>query len=152
MRIIIEEAGVEYRIASDRKIRTPEDAAEAGKAIAQDESESFVVLMLDTRNGLKMSEVVTKGTLDSSLVHPREVFRPAIAVGAAAVVVLHNHPSGDTTPSAEDIRSTRQLVQAGQIVGIRVLDHVIVGIGKLSDGTTGLVKTSLRESGLVEFQ
>ena len=82
--------------------------------------------------------------------HPREVFRPGILAQAAAIILAHNHPSSDCTPSAEDIRITRQLVQAGQVIGIKVLDHVIVGRpGPAGSNEKGHL--SLRESGLVEF-
>jgi DNA repair protein RadC len=110
--------------------------------------EVFWVLLLDTRNRLlRNPEEVSRGLLNASLVHPREVFRNAIRMAAAAVIVAHNHPSGDPSPSAEDLSVTRQLVEAGQIVGIPVLDHVIVG--RKSENGTGYF--SLRESGLVNF-
>jgi DNA repair protein RadC len=92
--------------------------------------EEFHVLLLNTQNEVLRQLQVTRGTLDASLVHPREVFRPAIAEAAASVILLHNHPSGDPTPSAEDRAVTRQLVGAGELVGIEVLDHVIVGEGR----------------------
>lgn len=92
--------------------------------------EEFHVLLLNTQNEVLRQLQVTRGTLDASLVHPREVFRPAITEAAASVILLHNHPSGDPTPSAEDRAVTRQLVGAGELVGIEVLDHVIVGEGR----------------------
>jgi DNA repair protein RadC len=92
--------------------------------------EEFHVLLLNTQNQLLRDLQVTRGTLDASLVHPREVFRPAIAEAAAAVILVHNHPSGDPTPSAEDRAVTRQLRAAGATIGIEVLDHVIVGEGR----------------------
>jgi DNA repair protein RadC len=73
---------------------------------------------------------VSRGTLDSTLVHPREVFKAAILANAAAIILTHNHPSGDPTPSPDDLALTQRLVQAGQIIGIDVLDHVIVGDGR----------------------
>jgi DNA repair protein RadC len=73
--------------------------------------------------------LVTRGILDASLIHPREVFRPAVGEGAAGVILVHNHPSGDPTPSAEDRAVTRQLAEAGRALGIPVLDHVVVGRG-----------------------
>lgn len=148
MRIVLESAGNEYRVASDRKIRMPEEAANAAKEIASSDTECFCVLSLDARNGLRASEVVTTGLVDSSLVHPREVFRAAIGHNACAVVLVHNHPTGDTTPSAEDIRITRQLIDAGKIIDIKVIDHVIIGAG--ADGG-GVKWSSLRDAGLVEF-
>jgi DNA repair protein RadC len=92
--------------------------------------ECFMVLHLNTQHTVRHVEAVTTGTLDSSLVHPREVFQGAVLAGAAAVVVAHNHPSGDPTPSAEDREVTRTLVEAGKLLGIPVLDHVVIGAGR----------------------
>jgi DNA repair protein RadC len=92
--------------------------------------EEFHVLLLSTQNEVLRNLQVTRGTLDASLVHPREVFREAISESAASIILVHNHPSGDPTPSAEDRAVTRQLRQAGGIIGIDVLDHVIVGEGR----------------------
>jgi len=103
--------------------------------------EEFHVLLLNTQNMVLRHLQVTRGTLDASLVHPREVFRAAIAEAAASVIVVHNHPSGDPTPSAEDRAVTRQLRAAGGIVGIEVLDHVIIGEGRY---------VSFAESGLMD--
>lgn len=89
--------------------------------------EVFVALLLDGRHRLAAIERVSEGTLTSSIVHPREVFAPAIRASAAALIVAHNHPSGDPTPSREDIEVTRRLREVGELVGIRLLDHVIVG-------------------------
>jgi DNA repair protein RadC len=146
MRIIMEQAGFEYRVASDRPIRSPEDAARAGAAIAAGETETFVILCLNARNGMKASEVVSVGIQDASLIHPREVFAIALEHRAAAIVLLHNHPSGDATPSAEDVKITRQLIAAGHIMDIPVLDHVVIGLGP-----NGLRWVSMREAGLVQF-
>jgi DNA repair protein RadC len=89
--------------------------------------ESFVVLCLNTRRRIMGHKLVSTGTLDTLLVHPREVFRPAICIAAAAIVLMHNHPSGDPTPSEADIKVTRDLIRAGQLLKIEVLDHVIMG-------------------------
>jgi len=107
---------------------TPERIAE----LLREESrllsvETFHVVLLNTRRRLIRVEQVSQGTLDTLLVHPREVFRAAIAAGAAAIVVVHNHPSGDPTPSEADIKVTRDLLRAGQLLRIEVLDHVILG-------------------------
>ncbi len=91
--------------------------------------ETFHVLLLDTRHRLRGRWRVSEGTLTASLVHPREVFGPALARGAAAVVVVHNHPSGDPEPSAEDEAVTRRLLDAGRLLGIPLLDHVVLGEG-----------------------
>ena len=91
------------------------------------EAECFVVILLNTRRRVKGHQLVTIGTLDTILVHPREVFRVAVISSAAAVVLMHNHPSGDPTPSEADIKVTRDLIRAGQLLKIEVLDHVIMG-------------------------
>lgn len=131
-------------------VRTPEDAVALLREEARlRETEAFWVLLLDTRNRLKRPpKEISSGLLDASLVHPREVFAEAVRTAAAAVVLAHNHPSGDPTPSAEDIKVTRQLVEAGRIVDIQVLDHVIIG---KDDGVRDSEFCSLRESGLVDF-
>jgi DNA repair protein RadC len=104
--------------------------------------------MLNTRNRLIGQPLpVTTGLLDASAIDPREVLSPALCHRAAAVIVAHNHPSGDPAPSAEDLRVTRQLIAAARVVGIRLLDHVV--IGRAADNAPGYV--SLREQGLVSF-
>src|SRR3989442_308341 len=92
--------------------------------------EVFYVLTLDTQSRVISCQEVTRGTLNASLVHPREVFRLAIAEGAAGIVVVHNHPSGDPTPSGDDRAVTKQLVDAGRIIDIPVYDHVVIGGGR----------------------
>jgi DNA repair protein RadC len=89
--------------------------------------EQFGVLLLDTKHRVLRSTVLSIGTLDASIVHPREVFREAVAGGAAAIVLFHNHPSGDPEPSREDTRLTERLMAAGALMGIDVIDHVILG-------------------------
>ena len=89
--------------------------------------ESFQALLLNTRKKLIRAEEISHGLLDTILVHPRDVFRAAIAANAAAVVLIHNHPSGDPTPSEADIKVTRDLIRAGQLLKIEVVDHVIIG-------------------------
>jgi DNA repair protein RadC len=88
--------------------------------------ERFGVLLLDTRHRLIRAQVVSVGSADTSLAHPREVFREAAIAGAAAIVLFHNHPSGDPMPSQDDIELTRRLVAAGELLGIDVVDHVIL--------------------------
>ena len=88
--------------------------------------EQFGVVLLDTKHRLLRTTLLSVGTLDASIVHPREVFRAAANAGAAALVLFHNHPSGDPTPSDDDIALTRRLIQAGELMGIAVLDHVII--------------------------
>lgn len=113
------------------RIRGPRDVYElcapAMRDLAQEE---FRVLLLNTQHAVIRELAVTRGTLDASIVHPREVFRAAIAEAAAAMVLVHNHPSGDPTPSSEDREVTRQLAEAGRLIGIPVLDHVVVGDGR----------------------
>jgi DNA repair protein RadC len=91
--------------------------------------EEFHALLLNTQHRVLRDVTVTRGILDASLIHPREVFRPAIADNAAAVILVHNHPSGDPSPSAEDRAVSRQMTDAGRAIGIRVLDHLIVADG-----------------------
>ncbi len=102
--------------------------------------EHFVAFYLDTRSKLIERQIISIGTLNASLVHPREVFEPAIVLRAASVIVAHNHPSGDTEPSDDDITSTKRLTEAGKILGIELLDHVIVTAAGFS---------SLKDKGLV---
>ncbi len=102
------------------------------------DQEQFVIACLDTKHRLQCVVKITIGTLDASLVHPREVFKPAIIEGSAAILLSHNHPSGDTEPSREDVLVTERLTEAGKILGIAVLDHIIHGDG------TGVVR-SIRE-------
>ena len=89
--------------------------------------ECFVELLLNTRKRIKGHLFISTGTLDTILVHPREVFRPAVIGAASAIVIMHNHPSGEPTPSEADIKVTRDLIRAGQLLKIDVLDHVIIG-------------------------
>jgi DNA repair protein RadC len=111
--------------------------------------EGFWVVLLNCKNKMISAPVrVTLGLLNSSQVHPRETFRPAIIAGANAVVLAHNHPSGDPTPSAEDITITKRLVESGRILGIQVIDHIIIGV---SENPTCSPYCSLRERGLVNF-
>jgi DNA repair protein RadC len=91
------------------------------------EVEHFQVLLLNTRRRLIRAERISQGTLDTILVHPREVFKLAIGANASAIVLVHNHPSGDPTPSEADIKVTRDLIRAGQLLKIEVLDHIILG-------------------------
>jgi DNA repair protein RadC len=109
-------------------IRGPRDVFELCAPAMRDlRQEEFRVLLLNTQHAVRREIVVTRGTLDGSLVHPREVFRAAIAEGAAAVVLVHNHPSGDPAPSPDDRAVTAQLADAGRLLGIAVVDHVIIG-------------------------
>src|SRR5262245_15905235 len=98
--------------------------------LPQLDRELFYVLLLDGKNRVQAEVRVSEGSLTAALVHPREVFAPAIRDGAAALILVHNHPSGDPTPSAEDVALTERLRQVGDLVGIRILDHVVIGRGR----------------------
>jgi DNA repair protein RadC len=100
-----------------------------GPLLVDERREQFCALLLDTKNRLLANVRISEGSLGASLVHPREAFRPAVREAAAAVVFIHNHPSGDPTPSAEDERVTIRLREVGELLGIPVLDHVVVGHG-----------------------
>jgi DNA repair protein RadC len=110
------------------EVRSPADVYRwCGSRLRDLAVEEFHLLTLDTQNRITRDLLITRGILDSSLVHPREVFRAAIAEAAAGVVVVHNHPSGSPTPSSDDRAVTRQLVEAGRILDVPVYDHLIVG-------------------------
>lgn len=114
------------RPASQSPIRGPEDVLAQVRDLPRARREHFVVLLLNARHEMQQRETISIGSLNASIVHPREVFLPAILHSAASVVLVHNHPSGDPEPSEEDLSITRRLVQVGDLVGIGVLDHVIV--------------------------
>jgi DNA repair protein RadC len=117
--------------AERRRIRGPLDVYEQCAPVMRDLAhEEFRVLLLNTQHAVLREILVTRGVLDASVVHAREVFRPAIAESASAIILVHNHPSGDPTPSAEDRHVTTQLRAAGELIGIGVLDHVIIGDGR----------------------
>lgn len=107
--------------------------------------EAVVVLTMNAKNRMIGKHLISLGLADQSLIHPREVFRSAILDGATAVILVHNHPTGDVTPSAEDLKVTRGMIDAGKIMGIHVMDHVIIGREETPF-------KSLRESGMVSFE
>lgn len=116
-----------YRGKQLPEIRGPDDVARVvGPRLRKETREHFLVLLLNARHEVMGRETVSVGSLNASIVHPREVFRPAVVGSAAAVVLVHNHPSGDPEPSEEDLSITKRLVEAGELLGISVLDHVIV--------------------------
>lgn len=128
---------------AERPCLTSSDAAKAffkryWQRHPGNDQERFVVACLDTKNRVQSVVVITVGTLDASLVHPREVFKPAVIEGSSSVVLSHNHPSGDPSPSREDIQVTERLTSAGELIGIDVLDHIVHG-----DGTAKVL--SIRE-------
>jgi len=122
-------------------VRSPRDAADLlMEDLRHLKKEHFVCLFLNTKNQVITQETLSVGTLNASLVHPREVFRAAIKCSSASLICVHNHPSGDPAPSPEDIGLTRRLREAGELVGIEVLDHIVIG-----DGTF----VSLKEQGFL---
>jgi DNA repair protein RadC len=108
---------------------TPADAAAVIRPLCRREQESFVVICLDVRNGMVSASVVAIGTVHGVEIHPRDVFREAIRRNASAIVVGHNHPTGDPTPSTDDLMLTRRLRAVGELLGIPLIDHVVVGEG-----------------------
>lgn len=122
-------------------LNTPDQVETYLADIKHAAQECFIVIALNAKNRVIERHLVSLGTASSALVHPRECFRALIQSGASAAILAHNHPSGDPTPSSEDIKITRQLVGAGEIMGIKVLDHVVIGDSALS----------LREAGLCVF-
>ena len=122
-----------------RQILSPNDAYEMIKEqIAGLDREQFIIACLNTKHEPTNITVVSVGSLNKAIVHPREVFKTAILSNAASIMAFHNHPSGDTTPSEPDIQLTHRLVEAGEILGIKLLDHLIIGDGSF---------TSLKEKG-----
>jgi DNA repair protein RadC len=130
-----------YSEAAEKiSLKTPEDIVGLVQGRLKDKKkEYFLAILLDTRNQLIRAAEISVGSLDSSIVHPREVFKEAISASAASVIFVHNHPSGDTEASEDDIALTKRLARAGEIVGIEVLDHIIIG---------GKSHTSLKRQGL----
>jgi len=109
-------------------VKTPDEVMSLVRGrLRGKKKEHFLVLLLDTRGQLIKTSEVSVGSLDSSIVHPREVFKEAMSASAASVIFVHNHPSGDPEPSEDDVKLTERLVQAGEIMGIDVLDHIIIG-------------------------
>jgi DNA repair protein RadC len=130
---------------SPRVLSTPAAVVELAKDLVQaadDDKEHFWVILLNAQNHYLLHTEVSIGTQSASLVHPREALGPAVREGAASIILVHNHPSGDPTPSREDIRLTRQLADGARLFDIALHDHVIIGNGSLS-------WTSLSERGLI---
>lgn len=143
----------EYKVTTLRECPTPESLQQcetpdkaadywrlhiATHALFNPDCECFAALILNTRKRVKGHQIISIGTMDTLLVHPREVFRLAIVTAASALIVMHNHPSGESSPSEADIKVTRDLIRAGQLLKIELLDHVIIGHGNF---------TSLRANG-----
>ena len=122
-----------------RTVSSPNDAYEMIREQLKDlDREQFIIACLNTKNEPTNISVVSVGTLNKAIVHPREVFKTAILSNAASIMAFHNHPSGETTPSQQDIQLTNRLYEAGELLGIKLLDHLVIG-----DGTF----TSLKEKG-----
>ena len=148
------EAAAAYVSVNRPAVREPEAAFRLLRplmtaATRGDSQETFFILMLDTKNKVIDAPVeCLRGLLDTCPVSPRHILRQAIIRDASSIILSHNHPSGDPTPSKEDVDITRRLIEAAKIIGIRIVDHVIVG--RPSDTTPGYV--SLREKNLVAFE
>lgn len=128
----LRELELRYRTREELPIPTSLDSPAAAAPVVaglldREIVEVFGILCLNTRHAVLCSHIVSRGGLDATIVHPREVFRACILAGAAAVILYHNHPSGDPTPSRDDAALTRRLATAGDLVGIDVIDHIIVG-------------------------
>jgi DNA repair protein RadC len=137
---MIKEDTVEY---SDTTIKSPCDIVRLAREVLEMHEmaeENFVILCLNTKNKIAGVHTVSIGSLNASIVHPREVFKAALLNNANGIICLHNHPSGDPEPSRDDIETTHRLVNAGNILGIKVLDHIIIGDGRY---------ISLKERGLM---
>ena len=144
------EACAAYVAVKKPAIKEPAAAFKLMAPLYRDaKQESFYVILLDTKNRvLGTPSEITRGLLDSCPVHPREVFRQAIGASAAAIILIHNHPSGDPTPSREDIDVTRRLVEVSRVIGIPVFDHIIIGTRNAFEAGDYV---SLRERDLVSF-
>lgn len=118
----------------------PQQVYDAFSFLMQETKEMFIALHLDGKNRIVCVDLVSVGSLNQSIVHPREVFKTALLSNAAAVLLIHQHPTGDPSPSSEDISITRRLKEAGEILGLKVLDHIIIGDGEyLSFVERGLI-------------
>ena len=138
---------MELREGHDGRLESPKQVCTILRdlGVHELEQEHFLAFFLDVKHRVRGFSTVSVGLIDRSQVHPREVFRNAILNGSSRVILAHNHPSNDPTPSAQDIDCTRQLVEAGKIIGIEVLDHVIIGDGE----SAGRRYVSFREEGLL---
>lgn len=124
-----------------RRITCSKDAYEVGKGFLENsDREQLIVCCVDTKNQPQAISVVSVGSLNSSIVHPREIFKAAILSNSASIILYHNHPSGDPTPSEDDIRATARILECGKLMGIELLDHIIVGEDSY---------ISLKEKGLI---
>ena len=133
---LVKEKSITYEF--NQEISSSETAAKIVKdLIGNSDREKFVVLFLDTRYKIIGLEIVAVGQIDQVAIHPREVFKAAIISNSKAIILAHNHPSGDSTPSQDDIALTKRMMQAGEILAIEILDHIVVG-----DNVTSLRETT----------
>lgn len=126
-------------LTPDRRYTAPEQVAQIFSFLHSETKEYFFAMHLDGKNRILCMDCVSVGSLNQSIVHPREVFKTALLSSAAGIILVHNHPTGDPSPSSEDVTITRRLKEAGDIIGIRILDHIIVG----SDGMVSFVERGL---------
>lgn len=120
-------------------ISSPEDVYELFKHLREETKEHFIGLHLNTKHKIISFDTVSIGSLNASIVHPRELFKTAILANASQIILIHNHPSGNSRPSQEDITLTQRLVKAGDILGIQVIDHVVIGDSFTSFKEDGLI-------------
>lgn len=136
---VVKESSLLY---GKRKITSPSDAIEIGRSMLDgSDREKLLLCCLNTKNEPTNLNIVSIGSLNSSIVHPREVFKLAILGNSASIILFHNHPSGDTTPSKEDVNITERIKEAGKIIGIELIDHIILGDEDKY--------TSLKEKGII---
>lgn len=139
--VLVKEKGVRYDI--ERRIKTPRDSYDAVKAIYDIENftqEVFIAIFLSTKNDITGIHEIFRGSINSCLVDAKLVFQSALLHNAASIILIHNHPSGDTTPSSEDLELTRKLVECGKIMDMHIIDHLIIGHDSY---------TSLKEKGII---
>ena len=122
----VREEVIEY-LTPDRRYTEPAQIGEIFSFLARETKEYFFTMHLDGKNRILCLDCVSIGSLNQSVVHPREVFKTALLSSAACVVLIHNHPTGDPTPSNEDIAITRRLKESGDILGVKILDHIVIG-------------------------
>jgi DNA repair protein RadC len=135
---LVKETSILYK---NRRVSKPADAVNLVQEFLEDsDREHLIICCLDTKNQPTAIHTVSIGSLDSAIVHPREVFKAAILANSSSIIVCHNHPSGDPNPSREDVEISQRLIEAGNIIGISVLDHIIVGENRFF---------SLKEQGLL---